>query len=72
MGQEQMLQDTNQIIAFMQQGFVKWKSILYRKVFICCRGYYQNWQIFCPKFTKQNLSFITATIQGRLLFKGGN
>ena len=44
----------------------------YRKVFICCRGYYQNWQIFCPKFTKQNLSFITATIQGRLLFKGGN
>lgn len=29
MGQEQMLQDTNQTIAFMQQGFVKWKSILY-------------------------------------------
>ena len=44
----------------------------YSKVFICCRGYYQNWQIFGQKFTKQNLSFITATIQGRLLFKGGN
>ena len=47
-------------------------DFIYRKVFICCRGYYQNWQIFGPKFTKQNLSFITATIQGRLLFKGGN